>query len=76
MALIPAPADWGRLLMIAGLVLLAAGLLLKFAPRLPWLGNLPGDITIRRENFSFYFPLTTCLIISLLITLVLYGLRR
>jgi hypothetical protein len=49
---------------------------LSFAGKLPWLGNLPGDITIQRERFSFYFPITTCILISVLISLVLYFFRR
>lgn len=66
----------GRLLIVAGLVLVAAGVLLSLAPRLPWLGKLPGDIMIKREQFSFYMPLTTSLILSLLVSLLLWLLRR
>ncbi|HYA27463.1 MAG TPA: DUF2905 domain-containing protein [Acidobacteriota bacterium] len=49
---------------------------MSFADKLPWLGHLPGDISIQRDRFSFYFPLTTCIIISVVISLVLYFLRR
>ena len=62
--------NFGRVLVIFGLVAVVAGLLLIFGPKIPWLGRLPGDIVIKRENFSFYFPLTTCLLVSLLLTLL------
>ena len=60
----------GRVLVIFGLVAVVVGLLLIFGPKVPWLGRLPGDIVIKRENFSLYFPLTTCLLVSLLLTLL------
>jgi hypothetical protein len=63
----------GRLLIILGLVLVAVGLLISLgAP----IGRLPGDITYRRGNFSFYFPLTTSIIASILLTLLMMFLRR
>ncbi len=68
--------DLGKTLIVFGLVLVAVGIVLSFAPKIPWLGRLPGDIYIHRENFTFYFPLTTCILLSLLITLVLYLFRR
>ena len=66
----------GRPLIILGLVLVAAGVFLSFAPRIPWLGRLPGDISIKREHFSFYFPLATCLLISAVASFILWLLRR
>jgi hypothetical protein len=67
----------GRSLMVMGLLLVAAGLAISFAPRLPtWLGRLPGDIHIKRANFSFHFPLMTCLLISAIISFVMWLLRR
>jgi hypothetical protein len=62
----------GRPLIILGLILVAAGLVLSFAPRIPLLGKLPGDIAIKREHFSFYFPLATCIVISAVVSLVLW----
>ena len=59
-----------RLLLVLGVVLLAAGAAWPWLSRLPW-GHLPGDIHIEREGFSFHFPLTTCLIVSLVLTLIL-----
>ena len=66
----------GRMLIIAGLVLLAAGLVVSLLPRFPWLGRLPGDILIRRENFSFFMPITTSLLLSLVVSLLIWLLRR
>ena len=67
----------GRALIIAGLVILAAGLLISFTPRFPtWLGRLPGDITFKRGNFSFYFPLATCLLLSAILSFILWLLKK
>jgi len=62
--------DMAKFLMIAGLALLALGGLFWLGGKLPWFGRLPGDIRIEREHFKFYFPLATCLIISVLLTLL------
>jgi hypothetical protein len=69
-------AGLGKTLIVVGLLLAVVGVVLVLAGRLPWLGNLPGDISIQRERFSFYFPITTCILISVLISLVLYFFRR
>jgi hypothetical protein len=67
----------GRLLITLGLLLVVAGLLVTFAGRLPIrLGRLPGDISIHGKHTSFYFPLTTCILLSLGISLVLWIFRR
>lgn len=66
----------GKALIYFGLILVVVGVILSFVGKLPWLGQLPGDIFIQRERFSFYFPITTCILISVLITLVLYFFRR
>jgi len=67
----------GRLLIALGIVLAAAGLLVAFAGRLPVkLGRLPGDIYIHGKNSGFYFPLTTCIVLSALFSLVLWILRK
>jgi hypothetical protein len=67
----------GRMLIIAGVVLLAAGLFIHFGGRLPpRLGHLPGDIRIQGRNSSFYFPVVTCLLLSLLLSLVLWMFKR
>jgi uncharacterized membrane protein YidH (DUF202 family) len=66
----------GRILIYLGLFLVIVGIAFTFIGKIPWLGHLPGDITIERERFTFYFPLATCLIISVILSLVLYLLRR
>ncbi len=68
--------DLGRILIFLGLLLVVAGVIFSLAGKLPWLGNLPGDITIQRERFTFYFPLVTCLLVSAIISLVVYFFRR
>lgn len=66
----------GKLLIVLGLLLIAGGGLWLWVGKLPLLGRLPGDLRIERENFSFYFPLGTCLLISLLVSLILWFFRR
>lgn len=61
-----------KILIVLGAVLVAVGLLMLGIQKLPFSGKLPGDILIKRENFTFYFPLTTSIIISILISLILY----
>ncbi len=64
--------SFGKLLIFSGLFLVVLGIFISVFPRLPGsLGRLPGDILIQKERFSFFFPLTTCLIFSLLLTLLL-----
>lgn len=68
----------GRLLIIVGVVLIILGIILSYSSFFSFLklGRLPGDITIKRENFSFYFPITTCILLSLILTLVAYLFRK
>jgi formate hydrogenlyase subunit 3/multisubunit Na+/H+ antiporter MnhD subunit len=68
---------FGRLLLLLGLLLVVLGLLLSFGNKLPFrLGRLPGDIVIKRDGFTFYFPLATSIVLSLVLTLLLTLLRR
>jgi hypothetical protein len=66
----------GKLLVAIGLGIAAIGVLVLLGGRIPWLGNLPGDIRIQRETFSFYFPLTTGILVSILLSVILWLLRR
>ncbi len=67
----------GRILIAVGLVLVAAGVLLVVGERLPFrLGRLPGDIVVHGERTTFYFPIVTCLILSVLLSLALWLVRR
>jgi membrane protein implicated in regulation of membrane protease activity len=69
--------DLGRTIVLLGLLITLAGLVLVFVGRVPWIGRLPGDIHIQRGNWSFYFPLTTSIVLSVLLTLLfwLFGRR-
>jgi hypothetical protein len=69
-------SDLGRLLIVIGVILVVVGAALLLAPKIPWLGKLPGDFSYKRGNFSFYFPLGTCILISIILTLILYLFRR
>ena len=64
-----------QFLIVFGILLVVLGLAWPWISKLPW-GRLPGDITIERDNFSFHFPLTTCLIVSLVLTLLLWLWRK
>lgn len=61
----------GKFLIITGILLVVVGLFFFFFRRIPWLGRLSGDIYIKRENFTFYFPVTTCILMSIIITLLI-----
>ena len=64
-------AELGRTLVVLGTLLVLVGAALLLAPRIPWLGRLPGDILIRREHVTFYFPIVTCLVVSGVLALLL-----
>lgn len=66
----------GKIIIVTGLVIVGIGLVVYFSDRIPGLGRLPGDIAIKRENFSFYFPLGTSILLSVIITLILWLIRR
>lgn len=66
----------GKLLVLLGVFIILMGLLLMAGDKIPWLGRLPGDILIKKEKFTFYFPLTTSILISLLLTLLFTLLRK
>ncbi len=69
-------SDVGRFVFITGIVLALLGALLMLGGRIPGLGRLPGDIVIQRDGFTFFFPLATMLIISIVLTIVLNVLAR
>jgi len=66
----------GKTLIVMGLVIALVGVLFTLAGKLPWLGRLPGDIYIKKENFTFYFPLATSILISVVLSFILWLLRR
>jgi len=67
----------GKILIFCGIILIIAGLIIYFAgDKLTWLGHLPGDIRIVKENVRFYFPITTMIVISVVLSLILYIIRK
>lgn len=67
---------FGRSLIVIGLLIACVGVLFTLAGKIPWLGRLPGDIHIKRENFTFYFPLATSIILSIILSFVLWLFRK
>jgi hypothetical protein len=68
--------DIGKVLIAFGLLIALAGVVLVLVGRVPWVGRLPGDIHIQRGNFTFYFPLATSLLLSVVLTLIFYLVGR
>lgn len=66
----------GKALIIIGLLLIVIGVAIAFGPRIPFIGRLPGDIYIKKDNFTFYFPLASSILISVIITLIMYLFRK
>jgi DUF2905 family protein len=71
-----AVADLGKMMIVLGVVIALVGVILLVAGRVPWIGRLPGDVFIQRGNWSFYFPIATSLVISVLLTVVLWLIGR
>jgi hypothetical protein len=68
--------DLGRLLVVFGVLIVLVGLVLMLVGRVSWLGRLPGDIVVQRGNWTVYFPLATSILISVVLSLVLYLIGR
>jgi hypothetical protein len=68
--------ELGKILIVCGGLMMLVGVLLTWSGKIPWLGRLPGDILIQRDNFSFSFPLATCLLLSVVLSIILALLRR
>ena len=66
----PELPSFGRALIIFGVIITGFGLVLLLTPKIPWLGRLPGDMLIQRDRFSFYFPLTSCLLASVILSVL------
>jgi hypothetical protein len=69
-------SDLGKMLIIFGAIMVLVGVVLLAAPKIPWLGKLPGDITYQGKGFTFYFPLATCILLSLVLSLIFYLFRK
>ncbi|MBN2255258.1 MAG: DUF2905 domain-containing protein [Deltaproteobacteria bacterium] len=72
----PEFSQFGKILIIIGLVVAGVGLILIAGDKIPWLGRLPGDIFVKGKKGSFYFPITTCLIVSALLSFIFYLFRH
>ncbi|MCD6199544.1 MAG: DUF2905 domain-containing protein [Deltaproteobacteria bacterium] len=68
--------EFGKILLILGILFVVIGLLLMLGPKIPLLGKLPGDFMVRRGNFTFYFPLATSILLSIVLTLIFFIFRK
>ena len=66
----------GKFLIISGIILVVIGLLIQFAPKIPFLGKLPGDFSFEHKNIKIYFPLASGILISILISLVMLLINK
>jgi hypothetical protein len=69
-------ADFGKLFIFIGLLLVVIGFVFIIGNKIPFIGKLPGDIVIERRNFNFYFPITTCIIVSIILSLIFWLLGK
>ena len=69
-------AEFGKILIFIGLLLAILGIIFVIGNKIPFIGKLPGDIAVERKNYSFYLPVTTCIIISIVISFVLWLFSR
>jgi len=67
---------FGKILILFGILLVILGTIFSFFGKIPYLGKLPGDIYIKKENFTFYFPLGTCILISIVLSLIFYLISK
>ena len=68
--------EMAKVMILIGVVLIVVGLVILFFPRLPFVGKLPGDILVKKENLTLYFPLATSIVISIIISMVLYFINK
>jgi hypothetical protein len=69
-------SQFGKIFLIIGLVIAGVGLLMIIGGKIPWIGKLPGDFFFKGEKFTFYFPLTTSILVSVVLTLILWLINR
>ena len=70
------PFNFGKVLIVLGLVIALVGLVFILGTKIPWLGRLPGDITWKGKNFTFYFPMATSILISIVLSIIFYLINR
>jgi hypothetical protein len=66
----------GKLLILLGVLIIVIGIVLVVGEKIPWIGKLPGDLIIKKNKYTFYFPITTSILISIILTLLLWIFRR
>jgi hypothetical protein len=69
-------SQFGKIFLIIGVVVAGVGLLMMMGGKIPWIGKLPGDLFFKGEKFTFYFPLTTSILVSVFLTLILWLINR
>lgn len=68
--------NFGRIFVIIGIIFLVLGVLFIFGNKIPYFGRLPGDVVIQKKNFTFYFPITTLIVLNLLVLLLMYLFKK
>lgn len=68
--------DLGKILIVFGLLIVGMGVLLMVGNKIPWFGRLPGDILIKKGNFTFYFPIVTCILLSIILSILFSIFRK
>lgn len=69
-------SGFGKIIFIAGVIIAVIGLIIMFFNKIPFIGKMPGDIVIKKENFTFYFPIVTSILLSIILSLIFYFVRR
>jgi hypothetical protein len=69
-------SGFGKIIFITGIIIAVIGLVIMFFNKIPFIGKMPGDIIIKKENFTFYFPVVTSILLSIILSLIFYFLRR
>jgi len=70
------PSGFGKILLVVGIVIALAGLAFMVGGKIPWLGRLPGDVTLKGKNYTFYFPLATSIVVSIILSIIFYLINR
>ena len=68
--------QFGKLLIIAGIVAIVVGAIFMLSVKVPWIGRLPGDIIVQKKNLTFYFPVATSILVSIVITIIFWLIGR
>jgi hypothetical protein len=74
--MIPELQPFGKILIVVGIFIIIIGVLFLFGDKIPFLGKLPGDIIIKKKNFTFYFPIVTSILLSLVISFIIYLFKK